>query len=67
MKMDDDQHYYLERAEAELMMAQQSAVPEAVKAHYLLAGLYLDRAYDDASVETAALGIEPGEHMSQRE
>jgi hypothetical protein len=39
---DEDLSYYQMRAEAELEQAQQSSHPEAVKAHYLLAGMYLD-------------------------
>ena len=39
---DEDRSYYETRAEAELEQAQQSSHPAAVKAHYLLAGLYLD-------------------------
>ena len=39
---DDDRSYYEMRAEAELEQAEHSLHPAAVKAHYLLAGLYLD-------------------------
>lgn len=39
--------YLEERAEAELSLAQAAAHPAAVRAHYLLAGLYLDRLYDE--------------------
>lgn len=42
-----DQTYFYERAEAELARAQRADHPEAVKAHYLLAGYYLDRVYGD--------------------
>ena len=42
---EDDQSYYVRRAEAELKMAQKAAGGEAVRAHYMLAGHYLDRAY----------------------
>ncbi len=41
----DDQSYYLRRAEAEIALAQCAAHPLAVRAHYHLAGHYLDRAY----------------------
>lgn len=41
----DDLEYYHQRAEAELNRAVQSECPEAVKAHYTLAGHYLDRVY----------------------
>lgn len=40
-----DQRYFFERAEAELKMAQNARDPSAVRAHYTLAGHYLDRAY----------------------
>jgi hypothetical protein len=38
----DDRAYYEERAEAELTAAAASGHPAAVRAHYLLAGFYLD-------------------------
>jgi len=37
--------YLYNRAEQELSQAQQATHPAAVKAHYLLAGYYLDRVY----------------------
>ncbi len=43
--MQTDGNYLYERAEAELQMAQKAVSPEAVKAHYTLANLYLDRFY----------------------
>ncbi|WCT72654.1 hypothetical protein PQ455_13560 [Sphingomonas naphthae] len=43
--MERDQAYYYERAEAELRLAQQATEPAVVKAHYQLAGYYLDRVY----------------------
>jgi hypothetical protein len=45
--VDDDKEYYYRRAESELEMAQRTEVPEAVKAHYTLAGYYLDKVYND--------------------
>ena len=42
---DADRDYLEERAEAELSMAQAAVHPAAVRAHYLLAGFYLDRLY----------------------
>lgn len=49
--VNDDKEYYYRRAESELEMAQRTEVPEAVKAHYTLAGYYLDKVYnDDATV-----------------
>jgi hypothetical protein len=40
-----EHHYHYHRAEQELAQAQQAVHPAAVKAHYLLAGYYLDRVY----------------------
>lgn len=45
--MDQESEYYLQRAEAELALAQSASHPTAVRAHYHLAGRYLDRAYGD--------------------
>ena len=44
-----DQVYYLGRAEAELALAQCATHPAAIRAHYHLAGFYLDRAYGHPS------------------
>ena len=55
----DDRDYYYRRAEAQLGMAQASHIPQAVRAHYILAGHYLDRAYHVETIEiteTAAAG-----------
>ena len=41
--------YFLARAEAELQLAQTSTHPSAMRAHYLLAGHYLDRVYGEPS------------------
>ena len=43
----EDRDYFYRRAETELHMAQAATVPEAVKAHYQLAGYYLDRVYGE--------------------
>ena len=43
--MNDDAAYYLQRAEAELAFAQHAIHPAAVRAHYHLAGYYLDKAH----------------------
>jgi hypothetical protein len=40
-----DEEYFYTRAEAELRMAQAARDPGAMRAHYTLAGYYLDRAY----------------------
>lgn len=45
--VNDDKEYYYKRAESELEMAQRTEVPAAVKAHYTLAGYYLDKVYND--------------------
>jgi hypothetical protein len=41
----DDQAYYLSRAEAELALAACAVHPAAMRAHYHLAGFYLDKAH----------------------
>lgn len=43
--MEQDKAYFYQRAEAELNLAQQASQPAVVKAHYQLAGYYLDRVY----------------------
>ena len=49
---DDDDSAYLEaRAEAELLLAQASDHPAVVRAHYMLAGFYLDRLYRGGNEE----------------
>lgn len=40
-----ENEYLEKRAEAEISLAQAAAHPAAVRAHYRLAGLYLDRLY----------------------
>jgi len=42
---DDDRLYFELRAEAEIALAQRATHPDAVRAHYLLAGYYLDRVH----------------------
>ena len=53
--MRTDCDYYYKRAEAELEMAQRFTVPEAVKAHYMLAGYYLDHVYANGVGEHSQL------------
>ena len=48
-----DTEYLLSRAEAELEIAQQATHEGAVRSHYLLAGLYLDRVYGGDSEDAA--------------
>lgn len=56
--MPDDSEYFYERAETELKLAQAAEHPQVVKAHYLLAGHYLDRVYggeqDNAAPQATA-------------
>lgn len=40
-----DSDYFLERAEAEIALAQSARHEAACRAHYELAGYYLDRVY----------------------
>ena len=40
-----ERHYFLERAEAELDLANEATHERAARAHYFLAGFYLDRAH----------------------
>ncbi|WP_420139124.1 hypothetical protein [Sphingomonas sp.] len=67
-KMDPEQEYFEKRAEAELELAQSATHPGVVKAHYELAGLYLDIVHgepehseSDAGVEEQGEGVETGE------
>lgn len=47
----DDETYYRERAEAELELAQRATHPAAVRIHYLLSELYLNRIHGGACCE----------------
>ena len=42
----DERGYFRDRAEAEIKAAQSASHPDAAKAHYRLAGYYLDLAYN---------------------
>ena len=46
MMSDDERVYFRERAEAEIRAAQAAVHPEAARAHYVLAGYYLDLSYN---------------------
>lgn len=46
-----DKHYFLERAEAELDLANEATHENAARAHYYLAGFYLDRAHHGTANE----------------
>lgn len=41
----EDRDYFLSRAEAELQLAQEGTHRAAVRAHFVLAGFYLDKVY----------------------
>lgn len=43
---EDERDYFRQRAEIEIEAAQIAEHPDAVRAHYLLAGYYLDLAYN---------------------
>jgi hypothetical protein len=51
----DDAEYFERRAQEELALAQRSSNPAVVRAHFLLAGLYLDRLH---SHESGRLGAD---------
>ena len=48
--------YFYERAEEELEQAQHADHPAAVKAHYLLAGLYFDQVFGEKDGPQIASG-----------
>jgi hypothetical protein len=50
----EEMNYFRDRAEAELALARSARHPHAARAHFHLAGLYLDRAYNPAMVAAAA-------------
>lgn len=60
--MTNDAKYLFKRAEAELKMAQNSREPTAAKAHYILAGHYLDRAFGEEHHQTPAVSDGAGAH-----
>ena len=51
---DPDKDYLERRAEAELSLAQAATHPAAVRAHYLMAGFYLDRLYGQDNQKLSA-------------
>ena len=51
--LDDERLYFRERAEAEIQAAQAAGHPEAARAHYVLAGYYLDLSYNSAGPSLA--------------
>lgn len=52
--MRDDAHYFYDRAETELELAQRATHPLAVRAHYIIANHYLDRCYGGTSAPAPA-------------
>ena len=51
---EQDKLYFEARAEAELALAQAASHPAVVRAHYLLAGFYLDRVYGQDNQTSSA-------------
>lgn len=56
-----DAFYYEARAEEELELAQAADHPEAVRSHYLLAGIYLDRVHGSEDQGGSRPGTKPDE------
>jgi len=56
--MGRDRSYFYERAETELKLAQQATDPAVVRAHYQMAGYYLDRVY--GAGDSPATDRQPG-------
>lgn len=50
----EDSDYYRGRAEAEIAAAHKAEKPEAMRAHYILAGHYLNRAHGASPREVEA-------------
>ena len=48
----DEKNYYRLRAEQEIKLAQSAEHPAAVRAHYGLAGYYLDHVYNGSGSPT---------------
>jgi hypothetical protein len=61
MHRDSDRLYYRDRAEAELEHAHRAAHEAAGRAHFLLAGLYFDRAFGQRDDEPPAPSQPPPE------
>jgi hypothetical protein len=53
VRTEDDREYYNRRAEAEIEAASATENSAACKAHYQMAELYLEKAYNDADEPTA--------------
>ena len=50
-----DRAYFQDRAEAEIEAAQGAEHPSVARAHYLLAGYYLDRVFNPAPIPSGAI------------
>lgn len=62
----EDPDYYERRAEEQLELAQSSLIPSAVKAHYDLANLYLEKLEAaEAKAEAARLALRDDPEKSQ--
>ena len=60
----EKESYFERRAEAELELAVQAIHPAAVRAHYLLAGYYLDQVYGAADEPTqSAIAPSPAQGL----
>lgn len=53
---DGDRAYFSDRAEAEIEAARSATHPTAARAHFLIAGYYLDRAFNPAPPEPEGPG-----------
>ncbi len=56
----EGESYFERRAEAELELAEQAVHPAAVRAHYLLAGFYLDQVYGSDSEQVQSVPADGG-------
>ncbi|HEU4958875.1 MAG TPA: hypothetical protein VFT56_00580 [Sphingomonas sp.] len=59
----NDADYYESRAEAELHRARNAEHPEAARAHYLIAGVYLDRAHGGTAPDV--LEVTPADQVPE--
>jgi hypothetical protein len=63
--LDEHSAYFRARAEDEILAAECADHPEAARAHFLLAGYYLDLAYNPAARATKPAPVE-GSVVSRR-
>ena len=57
---DDERCYFHDRAEAEIEAARLAGHPDAARAHFVLAGYYLDLAHNPGEPAAPAPAIEVG-------